>query len=343
MDNIEHKIKILSAATGIFLFFVSLSLYFLFSLPDADSFPAGQIITIPSGLNSNEISKILKEKKIIKSVLFFDFLISVLNAEKNIKAGDYVFDSPLSAFEAINKVIDGDFNIQNKKILVKEGATVKEIGKMLEKNGFFPAKEFWDNAGPKFIPKELISLSELLKSKPAEAGLEGYLFPDTYFVPQNISPRGIIEIMIKNMDKKITEEIRKDALKSERSFFEIITMASILEKEAITLEDKKIIAGILWKRLDKGMPLQVDATLQYVTGRNTFELTQDDLNLDSLYNTYKYKGLPLGPIANPGLDSIKAAVYPESSPYWYYLSDKNYNIYYSKNFEEHKIKKIKYL
>ena len=120
-------------------------------------------------------------------------------------------------------------------------------------------------------------------------------------------------------------------------------MASILEKEAYLTEDKKIIADILWRRLKEEMPLQVDAALQYITDRNTFELTKDDLKIDSPYNTYRYKGLPPTPISNPGLDSIKAAIFVEPNSYWYYLSDKNGKLYYSETFKEHKLKKAEYL
>jgi len=352
-NTLDQKIKIITLATGIILFVVSTILYLLFSLPRGH-FPIGQIITIPHGSNSNEISKILKEKRAIKSVLFFDLLTGLLSAEKKIKAGDYIFDSPLSSFQIVRKVVAGDYNIQNEKFLIKEGSTIKDIGLLFENKGFFQAEELWEIAGFSGVdyrktkemippPDDLYSVSSLLESKPKYVGFEGYLFPDTYFFPQNISPRGVMEIMVKNLDRKITDEIREGVAGSKRSFFEIITMASILEKEAITFEDKKIISGILWKRLNKGMLLQVDATLQYITGRNTYELTENDLNTDSPYNTYEYKGLPLGPIANPGMDSIKAAIYPEDSPYWYYLSDKNHNVYYSETFEEHKAKKAMFL
>lgn len=124
---------------------------------------------------------------------------------------------------------------------------------------------------------------------------------------------------------------------------EIIIMASLLEKEAKTEQDRKIISGILWKRLDVGMPLQVDASLNYINGKTSAEMTQKDLNQDSPYNTYKYKGLPLTPICNPGLDAISVALNPISSPYWYYLSDKNGIIHFAKTFEEHKENKFKYL
>jgi UPF0755 protein len=124
---------------------------------------------------------------------------------------------------------------------------------------------------------------------------------------------------------------------------EIIVMASILEKEALTPEDKKIVSGILWKRLETGMLLQVDAVFMYIMGKKSSDLTLGDLKIDSPYNTYLYKGLPPSPICNPGIESIEASLNPTASSYWYYLSDKNLNIHFAKNFDEHKLNKAEYL
>ncbi|MCR4306594.1 MAG: endolytic transglycosylase MltG, partial [Candidatus Yonathbacteria bacterium] len=124
---------------------------------------------------------------------------------------------------------------------------------------------------------------------------------------------------------------------------EVITMASIIEKEAITSTDKRLVSGILWKRIDIGMPLQVDAPFAYAIGKNTFQLTLDDLAVDSPYNTYKNQGLPAGPIANPGMESILAALEPEKSSYLFYLSDRKSIIHYSATFEEHKRNKSLFL
>ena len=120
-------------------------------------------------------------------------------------------------------------------------------------------------------------------------------------------------------------------------------MESFIDNEVHNPEDRKIVSGILWKRIDKGIGLQVDASLTYILGKASAELTQDDLKMDSPYNTYKYKGLPKGPISNPGKEAIEAAVFPQTSPYLFYLSDKDGITRYAKNFEEHKNNKFKYL
>lgn len=163
-------------------------------------------------------------------------------------------------------------------------------------------------------------------------GKEGYLFPDTYFFTLLETEEEIIKKMEDNFKEK-AGDVKP----------EIIVMASILEKEALTPEDKKIVSGILWKRLETGMLLQVDAVFAYIIDKKSSDLTLDDLKIDSPYNTYLYKGLPPAPICNPGIESIEAALNPTSSSYWYYLSDKNLNIHFAKNFDEHKLNKAKYL
>ncbi len=161
---------------------------------------------------------------------------------------------------------------------------------------------------------------------------EGYLFPDTYFFSGQENEVKVAQMMEENFQKKVKEIKPADLI-----------IASILEREARILEDKKIIAGILWKRLKTGMPLQVDATLNYLNGKTSEDMTVEDLNVDSPYNTYLYTGLPPSPICNPGLDSISAALNPQDSPYWYYLSDKQGIIHFAETFDEHKINKAKYL
>ena len=205
--------------------------------------------------------------------------------------------------------------------MIPEGSTISDIAKIL---------------------KDRLPLFDTERFLAQAADLEGYLFPDTYFFLPTATPEQVIADMRGTFDKK-TEIIRGDVKDLGRALPDVVTMASILEKEAYTFEDKRLIAGILWKRMREGMPLQVDATFLYINGKNTFELTLDDLAIDSPYNTYRHKGLPPGPIANPGLDSLVAAATPEESPYFFYLSDKKGNLYYSEDFEQHKEYKFEHL
>ncbi len=206
-------------------------------------------------------------------------------------------------------------------VTVPEGYTVRQIGKLLADSHLFSEEAFVGSA-----------LSE-----------EGYLFPDTYRFYKDATPEEVIQKMKENFERKLTPEIRAEILHQKHTLADGIIMASIVEEEAQTLEDKKIIAGILWKRIKERIGLQVDATLTYLLGKTSAELTESDLRLDSPYNTYKYRGLPKGPISNPGLDTILATVYPTPSSYYYYLSDKDGVMHYAKTFEEHKQNKFKYL
>jgi len=181
--------------------------------------------------------------------------------------------------------------------------------------------------------------------------LEGFLFPDTYYFSFGFSGAEVVKKMKDNFDKKVNQEIREEIKRQGKTLFEIITMASMIEKEVRTLEDKKLVSGLLWKRLKTNMPLQVDATIAYILtkegkGEWTFEEMRREIakarDIDSPYNTYKYRGLPVGPISNPGLESILAAVYPEDSEYWYYLSTPEGETIFSKTLDEHNRARAKY-
>jgi UPF0755 protein len=171
---------------------------------------------------------------------------------------------------------------------------------------------------------------------------EGFLFPDTYLFPENVTAQGVETLMIANFNKRIEPWSGVIEL-SKHTMREIVIMASILEKEATTEEDKAIVSGILWKRISIGMPLQVDATFMYLLGKASSELTTTDLAMKSTYNTYTNRGLPGGSIGNPGIAAIRAAIQPTASQYLYYLSDNNGVMHYAKTFQEHIANKSKYL
>ena len=206
-------------------------------------------------------------------------------------------------------------------VTIPEGLAVKQIGEILENAKLFSQEDF-----TKIAQKE-----------------EGYLFPDTYRFYKDAKPEDIVLRMKENFNKKVTPEILKEVENSKRTLREVIIMASILEEEVSAAEDRKIVAGILWKRLDGGMGLNVDAALTYILGRASHELTVDDLKYDSPYNTYRYRGFPPTPISNPGLDTISAATNPMPSKYFYYLTDKDGKTRYAVTLEEHALNKRKYL
>ena len=182
-------------------------------------------------------------------------------------------------------------------------------------------------------------------SKLPSAELEGYLFPDTYRISRYINDplSQLVEKARANFDRKVTLELRDQIQRQGHTLHEIITMASILEAEVQTSEDRALVSDIFWRRLKIGQALQADSTVNYVTGKNHAAVSLTDTKIDSPYNTYKYRGLPSGPINNPGLVAIKAAVYPEPNSYWYFLTTKEGQVIYAQTFAEHVANKRRYL
>lgn len=205
-------------------------------------------------------------------------------------------------------------------ITIPEGFTVEQMAGLFEEKGLFSKIEF-------------IKIAQ---------NEEGYLFPDTYRFFKSTTPEKVMEKMKKNFDEKISEFL-PEIERQKKTPRDIIIMASIIEKEVHKIEDRGLVSGILWKRIKEGIGLQVDATITYVLKKTSAELTLDDLKTDSVYNTYKYKGLPKGPISNPGKSAIFTAVFPVNSKFLFYLSDKDGKTHYAKNFEEHKKNKLLYL
>ncbi|MCH7597510.1 endolytic transglycosylase MltG [Patescibacteria group bacterium] len=285
------------------------------------NFPEGGTITIEEGAHLSGIAQQFEREEVVRSAFALRILILLFNGEREIFAGDYYFNSKTSLLGVAQIITRGEFGLVPVKVTLFEGATVDEMALIFENNfDLFDVEEFLELALPK----------------------EGYLFPDTYFFLPTVTPKKVIKVMEENFTAKI-QEISDDIDEFGESLEDVVIMASLLEKEARTTKTRRTIAGILWNRIAVGMLLQVDAVFLYINGKNTFELSLEDLQIDSLYNTYLYPGLPRGPIANPGLDALKAAVNPIETSYFYYLSDREGIMYYSKTFEEHKFNKERYL
>jgi UPF0755 protein len=245
-------------------------------------------------------------------------------------------------------------------IQILEGWTSRDIGQYFERLGKWQSEEFLEVAGFPQVDyrrnKEMPPLKDLsdrypfLKDKPKYYGLEGYLFPDTYRIYASSTVAEVIDKMLSNFDVKLTAKMRADIKTQKRTIYEIVTMASIIEKEAPLdyqkndNHDARIISGIFWNRLKVGQALQSDATLSYILNDNQPSHSGQDLEVVSPYNTYKYRGLPPGPICNPGILAIEAAIYPLSTDYNYFLTPKGKEtVIYAKTYEEHLQNKYKYL
>ncbi len=315
------KLNTKSILSFIFIIIVISAVYITILIQPPKDFPSKQFyFNIPKGAPATKVADDLYNKKIISSPLLFKISVVLLSMNKGLKAGDYRIRGEESLFEIANRMINGYERQLKVRIVIPEGMRVADMAPILS--------------------KYLINFDELAFISEAKKN-EGYLYPDTYDFFENASEITVIKNMKDNFNEKIST-ISDEIKKSKRSFKDIIIMASILEKEANGFEDKKIMSGILWKRIDKGMLLQVDPPFYYVLNKKT-PLTYSDLKIDSLYNTYKYKGLPGGPIGSPSLESIKASLNPTESKYFFYLSGKDGTIHYSINYEGHLINKNKYL
>ena len=288
------------------------------------------------GKGDEDIAWDLQKLGIIKNRYFFEAYVVISFQHSKLQAGKYILSPGMSVYQIVDKFVRGD--VVKNKITIIEGWNVGDIAEYFEKKEICSKADFINLANQNYS-KKFNFLSEL----PEAVDLEGYLFPDTYEVSGGESVENIIENILANFEKKITPELKEEIVLQKKSIFEIITMASIIEKEVKTMDDKKIVSGILWKRWESGMPLQVDSTVNYITGKNHRSALIVDTKIDSPYNTYKYKGLPLGPISNPGINSILAAIYPIESKYWYYLSAVNGKTIFSETLEKHNIARAKYL
>lgn len=294
------------------------------------------LYTIQKGVGDEDVAKELKNLGIIKNRLLFEVYVIVSGNHGKIEAGTYEVSSSMSMATLVKKFASGD--IASKKFTIIEGWDIRDIANYFEEKKLFAKEDFL------LLAKENWSQDFLLlKGKPEDLNLEGYLFPDTYEISLEQGTREVVAMMLANFTLKITPEIKQEIEHQGKSLFQIVTMASIIEKEVKSLNDKKIVSGILWKRIKNGVPLQVDATVNYITGKNDAKVDLEDTEIDSPYNTYKYYGLPKGPIANPGIESILAALYPIESDYWYYLSaDNSGETIFSKTLEEHNAAIIRY-
>lgn len=291
---------------------------------------------IKKGETPKEIGKNLKEESIISSDFFFYWYTKFHNFGEKIIAGRFVLTKSMNIKEIVQTIIDP--SKAEYIITIQEGLAAKNIDEKLVELGLIKAGEFLEEVR-KFNGWEYYAFLDKKTLEKLDLPVEGYLYPDTYFLdPLDFKPHDMIYKAMDNFEKKTAEvlpEIKNHTLN------EIITMASIIENEVYGAENRKIVSGILWKRLDNGWKLDADSTLLYITDDRI--ISEEDLQIDSPYNTRKNKGLPPGPICNPSLESIEAAMYPNESEYWFYLTTKEGEVIYAKTNEEQNQNREKYL
>ena len=270
-------------------------------------------ITIPEGAGTEDIAKILKENKLIHSVFSFKLTSKLEGFDGTYKQGTYEVDTGLTKRQIMELLQSGKV-AADLKVTIPEGYNVKQIAAKVAETEVCTAEEFIEECNNGTFDYDF------LKDLPdREYKLEGYLFPDTYFLHESMTAHDIIDAMLARFDQMYTEEYQKAVADSGYSLDEIVTIASMIEKEIKVEEERPTAAGVIYNRLDENMSLGIDATVLYAVGKTSGELTSADLDIDSPYNTRKNTGLPLGPIANPGEASFKAALYPEEHKYLYYV------------------------
>lgn len=317
----RSKFFIVFGFSALLFFLIILLLYYYLLLTPAKKFPIETPITISAGYSVKETATVLYDNGFIKSKLSLYLSLILWHKLEDIKADTYIFSEPLSAKDLTVELTTGHFAKNLVKLTLIEGERAELIAKRTkEKLPDFDSVEFLRLAVPE----------------------EGKLFPDTYHVPSTFTATELFSLLSQTYKTKI-EPLRKEIEASDYNESEVLTLASILEREANTPESMSIVAGILEKRLKMKMPLQVDATLEYILDKPLAKLSATDLDLDSPYNTYKIIGLPPTPIGNPGLDSIKAVLHPKETSYLFYITDNSGKFHYAQSFDEHKQNIAKYL
>ncbi len=307
---------------------VALSLLgFLLSFLTFSLLPAGKHITkeieIKEGTSLSSIATDLKKEGVIRSRITFLFLAILTGKGKKLQAGWYELSPSFSPLKILNILAEG--KSIKVRVTIPEGFTIKDIGKRLEETGLVRAEEFISLATNAPIGLRMIVGAP-------SGNLEGFLFPDTYIFPKGIDRERILRTMLENFRHKVLEEVRG---KGFLPFYDTLKLASLVEWEAKHEEERRLIAGVLLNRLERGMNLECDATVQYILPQHKERITYGDLTIESPYNTYRVKGLPPTPICNPGLASIRAALLPERTSFLYYVACPDGYHIFSRTYGEH--------
>lgn len=308
----------------------------------------GVEVEIPLGSTSSSIADILEESGIIKDSRIFRIYTKIKN-ESDFQAGNYTFTPAMTIDEIIESLKTGVLvKAPIDKVTIPEGKTIEEIAEIFAEKHYFSKEDFIDRVNDEDYLEELMEtypsiLSEDILSEDIRTPLEGYLFAATYDIfIENPNLDDIIEMML-DRTVEVVNENQKDIDKSDFSIHEILTFASLVEKEASSKDQRKGISSVFYNRLEEGMPLQTDPTVLYAMGEHKDKVLLKDLEIDSPYNTYQIKALPVGPISNFSVNSLKASLNPEESDYMYFLHDEDGGIHFAETHEEHIKHKEEYI
>ena len=293
-------------------------------------------ITIPQGSSNKKIAKILKDNKLIISEYAFVLRSKRLGYSDKFKYGTFELNTGMKRDDLIKALTAIGKNENAVKFTIPEGYSLQEIAVKLEQEGLCTKDEFLDALENETYNYDFLNnISDGVDYK-----LQGFLFPATYEIDKDMSAKQIVEMMLNHFEEEFKEEYYTKAQKLGKSVNEIITIASMIEREAKLDEERATISGVIYNRINANMKLQIDATVQYAITEGLYNVNKiynKDLQIDSKYNTYKYEGLPVGPICNPGIKSIQAALEPESHNYFYYrVIDQDLGKHkFTQTYEEH--------
>lgn len=316
---------------GLAVVLIFLGGYNLFFIGDDEGHGDNISIKIESGMSTEEIAQNLQEHAIINNGLGFRILARLEGKDTQFKEGIYYFRVGMNINSVLDRLVQGPES-QVVRITIPEGFTVEDIANLLEKENLTTKEEFCKVAKD-YTPYDY--MKEATENKDIKYAVEGFLFPDTYDIDRSYGAKQIMQIMVDNFDHRLNSEMRERAKEENLSIFELVTMASLVEKEAKFAEDRPIIADVFFKRLENHMMLQSDATIQYALDEHKEEFSIEDTKLASPYNTYQHEGLTPGPIGNPGLASIEAVLYPATTDYLYFVADSKGHNHYSVTYDEH--------
>ncbi|MDD3481120.1 MAG: endolytic transglycosylase MltG [Patescibacteria group bacterium] len=290
-------------------------------------------VTIESGEGLEEISRNLEEVDVIRDDFIFALFLKFKGEAGSVQAGDYEIARNLSMIEVADIITKG--SILEAKITIPEGWTIEKIADRLAANNVVSKADFLAATQKDYN-------YDFLTGKPAGTDLEGYLYPDTYYFDNEETGESVVQKMLDNFEKKYTTEIAAKVKIDEMDLNEVLTLASIVEREVSDPADRKKVSSVFLNRLSINMALESCATIQYITGESKTQFTYEETRVESPYNTYINRGLPPGPIGNPSMDSVLAVLDPASTDYLYFLSADG-TTYFSYTLDEHERKKAEYL
>ena len=284
-------------------------------------------VEIVPGSSPQAMARALTEAGVVANPLAFRLAVWLRGAGRRLQAGEYRFDGPMTPGEVVDKIARGDVFLR--PVTFREGLTIRQMAAVFEERGLGLQRDFIAAAGNGALVREI---------DPDANDLEGYLFPDTYTLPRRTTAEQLVARMVARFDKALTPDIRAAAAARGLSIRNLVTLASLVEKETAKPDERPLVAAVYSNRIRIGMGLQCDPTVIYAlerAGRYTGNLTRADLQFDSPYNTYRYAGLPPGPIAAPGQASLAAAATPADVPYLYFVSRNDGSHAFAASLDEH--------